>query len=154
MKLKDNYYLMESSTNQQLYKADPVLYGRIMSGWAALPSTIRGQICAALNFHYPLRAWGNENGFDFWTMSQLGARLAFHVGEPPPLRHMLLVIKVGDESDNCRCHWNRKRPNMGNYNSLREKVIRTAFEKMATSGPKNREWIHDLIGEIYPLSSV
>jgi len=151
MKLKDNHYLMSADRDQPLYRDDPILYHRIMENWAALPATIRGQVCEALGFHYPLRAWGGEKGFGFWTMSRLGTRIAFHVGEPPPLHEMLLVVKVGAENKNCYCAWNHERPNIGNQVLLREKVIRAAFERMAVVGLTHRGWIHDLIGEIYPL---
>ena len=151
MKIKGSHYLMQINGDQPLYRADPALYERIMSGWGALPTTIRGQVCEALKFSYPLRAWGDEKGFGFWTMNKMGACIAFHVGNPAPRCHMLLTVKIGDEVDHDKCYWNHERPNLRNYRDLREHLIRTAFETMASSGPKHREWIHGIINEIYPL---
>ena len=152
MKLKNSPYLLHLGTNKPLYRADPSTYERIMSKWAALPSTIRGQVCQALRSPYPLWARGDEKGFGFWTMHKAGSWLAFHVGNPSPIRNMLLTVKIGNEDDCDSCYWNHEKPNVQNYRDLRENLIRTAFETMACSGPKRREEIHSIVNEIYPLS--
>jgi hypothetical protein len=151
MKLQDNHYLMQNGTDRQLYRSEPALWRRVALDWATVPATIRIEICEALKFHYPLWVWGNESGFGLWTMSRMGARLAFHVGEPPALSRMLLTVKICDENESERHHWNNERPSKRNRAWLREKVTRSAFEQMEASGAVTRRWIHSLVNEIYLL---
>lgn len=150
MKHQHNYQLLERGACRPIHTANRELWRRIL-GWQALPTTIRQSVCRPLGFHYPLYAWGDENGFGFWTMNKLGGGIAFQVGSPTSPPRALLIVQIGQEIRGDQCHWDHERPNLQNYRTLERKVTRTAFETMTQSGPKRREWIHGLINEIYPL---